>query len=150
MPKLNLFLAAPFPVAESGSARFAPASADPRTIYIDKFAIIRQLSLASRMLGVLLSLAGGALMGQAQGVMTLATESNSLIVSIGGNFPGVGAFVADYMGALIQQQLTPDYGSFWAFGIILVCIGMLIIIRGDKKLRDPKESEPLFDEPISM
>ncbi len=102
------------------------------------------------MLGVLLSIGGGALMGQAQGAFTVAVEANNLIVSVGQNSPDPGAFVADYMGALIQQQLTPNYGSFWAFGVILAAIGLLLIVRGDRKPRDPKESEPLFDEPLSM
>ena len=106
------------------------------------------MSLASRLLGVGLCLWGGWLIGNAQGVETLGNDVGNIILVIGINMSTVGAVMGNYVKDLVVQQLTPDYGSYWVFGIILALGGFILVARGDRKPRDPSERAPLLQEPL--
>jgi hypothetical protein len=106
------------------------------------------LSLASRLIGVALSLFGGWLMGSAQGGITISNEVGSTIYSVAVNTPGVGGMVGEYIELIVTPQLVPNYGTYWVFGVILACLGLGLVYRGDRKPRPPEESLPLLTEPL--
>ncbi len=62
--------------------------------------------------------------------------------------PTIGAIMGNYVKDLIISQLTPNYGSYWVFGILLVLGGFILVARGDRKPRDPMERAPLLEEPL--
>jgi hypothetical protein len=106
------------------------------------------LSLATRLLGVLLTVSGGWLVGNAQGVITIANGVGSIILSLGIKMTTIGAIMGNYVKDLVTFQLTPDYGSYWVFGILLALGGFILVARGDRKPRDPIERAPLLQEPL--
>lgn len=117
------------------------------------------MSLASRFLGVALSLGGGFLMGQGTGIWAIGTTAFNIIYSSASSNPAVGPFFGYFFGGYVQQQIqggnvqnqfTTVNGSYWAFGTILAIVGLAIIVRGDRKPRNPEESRPLFQEPMQM
>jgi hypothetical protein len=84
--------------------------------------------------------------GTAQGILTISNATGNIVFNVSQTTPAVGSLVGNYMAGLIEQQLTPNYGSYWAFATIFVILGLVLIARGDKKPRDPREAEPLFPE----
>jgi hypothetical protein len=106
------------------------------------------LSLASRLIGVALTLSGAWLMGSAQGVVTVSNAAGNIVLNFARVSPSIGVIIGAYLQELVQQQLTPNYGSFWVFGVLLACGGLALIERGDKKPRPPEESLPLLTEPL--
>jgi hypothetical protein len=106
------------------------------------------LSLASRLIGVALALSGGWLMGSAQGAITVSNTVGGLIYTNAANTPAVGAIVGEYLELIVTPLLAPNYGTFWAFGVILAFLGLALVYRGDRKPRPPEESLPLLTEPL--
>jgi uncharacterized membrane protein YfcA len=106
------------------------------------------LSLASRLLGVVLCLAGGWTVGGAQGVETVSNAVGKIAFDLGVSMNTVGAIMGAYVGQLIEQQLTPNYGTDWVFGILVILAGFILIARGDRKPRNPRDKEPLLTEPL--
>ncbi len=64
-------------------------------------------------------------MGSAQGMITISNAVGNTIIVVSLSTPGVGAFVGQYVAGYVVQQLAPNYGSFWVFGVILVCGGLV-------------------------
>ena len=56
--------------------------------------------------------------------------------------------VGKYIDLIVTGQLDRNYGSFWVFGIILACLGLMLVYRGDRKPRPPEEALPLLTEPL--
>ena len=81
-------------------------------------------------------------------MITVANGVANIILTIGINMSTVGAIMGNYMKDLVVQTLTPDYGSYWVFGILLSLGGFILIARGDRKPRDPMERAPLLQEPL--
>jgi hypothetical protein len=106
------------------------------------------LSLVSRLIGVALSLFGGWLIGSAQGGITISNTVGNTIYSVAAVTPGVGTMVGKYIELIVTPQLTPNYGTFWVFGVIFACLGLGLVYRGDRKPRPPEEALPLLTEPL--
>lgn len=87
-------------------------------------------------------------MGSAQGVVTIANGVGDIALRVGDSMPLVGGVMGAYVGELITQQMTPNYGTYWIFGILLAIAGLMLIGRGDRKPRDPRDKEPLLSEPL--
>jgi hypothetical protein len=88
------------------------------------------------------------MMGWAQGIETVSNAVGNIIFNVGVNIPGVGVAIGDYVDGLVEQQLTPNYGTYWVFGILLAAGGLILIGRGDRKPRDPAEYAPLLTVPL--
>ena len=108
------------------------------------------MSLASRLIGVALSLFGGWLIGSAQGAITVSNATGNMIYTTAVNTPAVGAFVGEYIELIVTPLLAPNYGTFWAFGVIFAFLGLTLVYRGDRKPRPPEESLPLLTEPLTV
>jgi hypothetical protein len=106
------------------------------------------LSLYSRLLGVALALSGGLLMGSAQGAITVSNNVGNIVYTVAVNTPGVGSLVGEYLELIITGNFAPNYGTFWVFGVILACLGLTLVYRGDRKPRPPEEALPLLTEPL--
>lgn len=107
------------------------------------------MSLVSRLIGVALSLSGGWLIGSAQGAITVSNNVGNTIFAVAVSMPTtVGTMIGRYIEDLIVEQLAPNYGSFWVFGVILACGGFILVYRGDRKPRPPEEALPLLTEPL--
>ncbi len=91
---------------------------------------------------------GGWLIGDAQGVETVSNAVGNIILNLGISMPTVGAIMGAYVMDLVEQTLTPNYGSYWVFGILLAFFGFILVARGDRKPRDPMEKAPLLTEPL--
>jgi hypothetical protein len=87
-------------------------------------------------------------MGSAQGMITISNAVGNTIYLVSANTPGVGGMVGAYVADIITAQLAPNYGSFWVFGVILACGGLVLAYRGDRKPRPPEEALPLLTEPL--
>jgi len=87
-------------------------------------------------------------MGSAQGAITITNAVGNIILSVSIATPGVGAIVGEYIEEIVTSQFAPDYGSFWVFGVLLACFGLILVFRGDRKPRPPEESLPLLTEPL--
>ena len=116
---------------------------------IKRLSKLHWLSLATRLLGIALSLTGGVMMGYAQGIETVSNAVGNIIFNVGVNTPGVGVAIGDYVDGLVELLLTPNNGTYWVFGVLLAFFGLVLIGRGDRKPRDPLESVPLLSEPYS-
>ena len=87
-------------------------------------------------------------MGGAQGIETVSNAVSKICLDVGIQMTFVGAIMGAYVGDLISQELTVNYGSYWVFGILLAIGGFVLIGRGDRKPKNPKDSEPLLTEPL--
>jgi uncharacterized membrane protein YfcA len=87
-------------------------------------------------------------MGSAQGEITISNVVGSTVYTVAVNTPGVGSLVGEYLSLIITAQFAPNYGSFWVFGVILSCLGLALVYRGDRKPRPPEEALPLLTEPL--
>jgi len=87
-------------------------------------------------------------MGSAQGMITISNHVGDTIYTVAVNTPGVGSMVGRYISLIVTPQLSPNYGSFWVFGVILATLGLALVYRGDRKPRPPEESLPLLTEPL--
>ena len=47
-----------------------------------------------------------------------------------------------------MQELAPNYGSLWVFGVILALLGLVLVYKGDRKPRPAEEALPLLTEPL--
>jgi hypothetical protein len=90
------------------------------------------------------------MIGDAQGAKTIANGVAQLAFSTGINMPSVGPIIGNYIRDLLTVSLTLNYGTYWAFGILLALAGFILVARGDRKPRDPKEREPLLSEPLYL
>ena len=108
------------------------------------------MSLASRLLGVVLCLAGGLLIGTAQGMITISNTVGDAIYSLSLVTPGVGAMIGAYIQDVVTAQLSANYGTYWVFGVLLACFGLMLVYRGDRKPRPPEEALPLLTEPLEI
>ena len=106
------------------------------------------MSLYTRLLGVALTLVGGWLMGSAQGLITISNYAGNTIFNLSKTTPAVGVITGNFLENLVEQQLTPNYGTFWVFGVLLAIGGLAFIGRGDRKPRPASESIPLLTEPL--
>jgi hypothetical protein len=59
------------------------------------------------------------------------------------------AMVSYTVAAYVEQTSNPAYGSYWAFGVIMVIVGFILIARGDRKrsIPRPKPILPISTEP---
>jgi len=87
-------------------------------------------------------------MGSAQGMITVSNATGNIVYSVAVNTPGVGGMVGEYLALIITAQFAPNYGTFWVFGVILACLGLTLVYRGDRKPRPPEEALPLLTEPL--
>jgi hypothetical protein len=108
------------------------------------------MSLASRVLGVILSLSGGYLIGNAQGMITISNAVGNFIYSLSMVTPGVGSMIGAYIQDVVTATLSANYGTYWVFGVLLACFGLMLVYRGDKKPRPPEEALPLLTEPLEV
>jgi hypothetical protein len=108
------------------------------------------MSLASRLLGVVLTIAGGVLIGTAQGMITISNTVGDYIYSLSLTTPGVGGMIGAYIQDVVTSTLSANYGTYWVFGVLLSCFGFMLVYRGDKKPRPPEEALPLLTEPLEV
>ncbi len=87
-------------------------------------------------------------MGGAQGLVTISNGVGDIILNLGIKMPTVGAIMGAYVRDLVQSQLTLNYGTEWVFGILLAFGGFILVARGDRKPRNPRDKEPLLSEPL--
>jgi len=87
-------------------------------------------------------------MGSAQGAITISNAVGSTVYTVAATTPAVGGMVGEYLSLIITAQFAPSYGSFWVFGVILACLGLALVYRGDRKPRPPEEALPLLTEPL--
>ncbi len=87
-------------------------------------------------------------MGSAQGAITISNAVGNLIYGVAVNTPGVGGMVGQYIELIVTPNLAPNYGTYWVFGVLLACGGLMLVYRGDRKPRPPEEALPLLTEPL--
>lgn len=86
--------------------------------------------------------------GSAQGAITISNAVGNLIYGVAVNTPGVGGMVGQYIELIVTPNLAPNYGTYWVFGVLLACGGLMLVYRGDRKPRPPEEALPLLTEPL--
>jgi hypothetical protein len=95
------------------------------------------LSLVTRLLGIPLGLAGGILIGYAQGVSNLVDAITNLGSNVISNTPNLDHYTGQLISSFIFQDLDSrfdrSYGSYWVFGILLLVGSFVLISRGDRK-----------------
>lgn len=96
-----------------------------------------ELSLVRRLFGAVLTVAGGFLIGYAQGLITISTNMGEIIAVQSSASPQVGAIVGDYVAGFVQQAIDPNYGSYWVFGVIMAIFGLLLISWWEKRAKRP-------------
>jgi hypothetical protein len=87
-------------------------------------------------------------MGTAQGEITVSNTVGNLIYGVAVNTPGVGPMVGQYIELIVTPNFSPNYGTYWVFGVLLACGGLMLVYRGDRKPRPPEEALPLLTEPL--
>jgi hypothetical protein len=107
------------------------------------------LSLVTRLLGIPLGLAAGFMIGWAQGVSSLIDAISNVASTRIGSTPGLDPYTVQLMSAYVfqgmAQRFNANYGSYWAFGVVLAIGSLVLIGRGDHKAQagDPEREGPL-------
>jgi hypothetical protein len=88
-------------------------------------------------------LLGGFMIGWVQGIQSIVDNINGEITSVASSIPGLDSTLQTYIQSVIQQNVNPNLGSYWAFGILLAFFGLVLVVRGDRKRkRDGEETTP--------
>jgi hypothetical protein len=73
------------------------------------------------------------MIGWVQGRQSIVDAVTNIIFQTGTDMPNVGFQISALTAAYIQAQVNPAYGSYWAFGILLVIGAFILVARGDRK-----------------
>jgi hypothetical protein len=111
---------------------------------------LTRLFFIRRLFGFVLCIAGGYLMGYAQGVQDVYNGVSNIIITVATDTPDAGYVIGSAIAALVQDKVDINYGSYWVFGIILAIFGLIAIGVGDRRQRPLEERAPLLQEPIRM
>jgi hypothetical protein len=95
------------------------------------------LSLITRLLGIPLGLAAGFIIGWAQGVSSLIDAITNVASVRVGSTPNLDPYtvqlITSYIFQGMVQRYNANYGSYWAFGIMLAIASLILIGRGPRK-----------------
>ncbi len=106
------------------------------------------MSLIGRILGFGLCMLGGFTIGYAQGMVTIINIVDGFVYQVAASLNLSQAMVADTVVEYVNQTSNKAYGSYWAFGVLLVIFGFILIARGDhKKVKRLTPIQPLSSEP---
>lgn len=75
------------------------------------------------------------MIGYVQGLQSIVDAVSNIILQVAYITPNVGAAIGSAVAGFMEQLINPDYGSYWAFGVILAVGGFILVARGDPKPR---------------
>ena len=79
-----------------------------------------------------MSLSGGYLIGNAQGMITISNAVGNFIYSLSMVTPGVGSMIGAYIQDVVTATLSANYGTYWVFGVLLACFGLMLVYWGTR------------------
>jgi hypothetical protein len=108
------------------------------------------LSLVTRLMGFGLCILGGFLIGYVEGIQSIIVEANRIVLATGAtlNMPLFDVVVGAFVTQFVQGHGNQNYGSFWAFGIILAFLGFVLVAKGDRKPPTAEDLAPLLQRPL--